>query len=363
MKKILLPILLIFSTLCLNAQTLNDIEAVEYDASQNRFFISNGNSIIARASNGDLSFFSNSSATHGMEVLGNHLFAIDGTTIRGIELDTETEVMALNITGASFLNGMTNDGVSTLYATDFSGKQIYKIDVADISNPTFEVIVNNTSTTPNGIVYDGTNNRLIFVNWGNNAAIKAVDLIDNSVSTLVTTTLGNIDGIDEDNDGNYYIASWSPDQITKYDNAFANPPEIITTPFLNNPADICYAKEIDSLAIPHYPGGGDEVVYVGFSTDTVSTNVLELADNDLDINIFPNPISDQSVIQFELDENVNVLLEIWSQEGKLLKTLLQGEQMAGNYTVLFSGIGLPSGNYWLHVKMNDRVKNYLLSIQ
>lgn len=363
MKKILLPILLIFSTLYLNAQTLNNIEAVEYDASQNRFLISNGNSIIARASNGDLSFFSTSSATHGMEVLGNHLFAIDGSTIRGIELDTETEVMALNIVGASFLNGMTTDGDSTLFATDFSSKKIYKINVADVTNPSFETIVNNTSTTPNGVVYDDTNYRLIFVNWGNNAPIKAVNLMDNSVSTIVTTSLGNIDGIDEDNDGNYYIASWSPDRITKYDNAFANPPETITTPFLNNPADICYAKEIDTLAIPHYPGGGDEVVYIGFSPDTMSTNTLELAADDLNINIFPNPISEQSVIQFKLEKNETISFEIWSQDGKLLKTLLAGEQMKGKHTILLSGINLTFGNYWLHVKRNNYIKNYMLSFQ
>ena len=67
-------------------------------------------------------------------------------------------------------------------------------------------IVSNTVSTPNGIVYDGENNRLIFVNWGSNAAIKAVDLSDNSVSTLTTTTLGNCDGIDNDSYGNYYVS-------------------------------------------------------------------------------------------------------------------------------------------------------------
>ena len=92
-----------------------------------------------------------------MEVLGDHLFVIDGSTIRGFELGTENEVMTLNISSAGFLNGMTNDGVSTLYATDFSGKKIYKIDVSDLSNPSSEVIVSNTISTPNGIIFDGAN--------------------------------------------------------------------------------------------------------------------------------------------------------------------------------------------------------------
>lgn len=352
MKKIQLFILLIISTLQVNSQTLTSIESVEYDASQNRFLISNGSSIIARASNGDLSYFGSASASYGMEVLGNHLFVIDGSTIRGYELDSENEVMSLNITGASFLNGMTNDGASTLYATDFGAKKIYKIDVADLSNPTFEVIVNNTSTTPNGIVFDDDHNRLIFVNWGSNAPIKAVDLSDNSVSTIVSTSVGNIDGIDEDNDGNYYIASWSPARIAKYDNLFANPPEIITTPFISSPADICYAKEIDTLAIP---SGGNEVVFVGFNTDTMVSPIRDILSEDFQLSIFPNPITENSTVQFHLKDKTLVRLNVWNQNGQLVKTLLNGQQMAGKHTVSFLGNNLPSGNYWLTLE-SDNVK-------
>lgn len=346
MKKIQLFVFLIITSFQLQSQTLNSIEAVEYDASQNRFFISNGSNIIARASNGDLSFFGSEGATNGMEVLGNHLFVIDGTTIRGFELDSENEVMTLNITGASFLNGLTNDGVSTLYATDFSGKKIYKIDVSDLSNPSAEIIVSNTISTPNGIIFDGANNRLIFVNWGNNAPIKSVDLTDNSVSTILTTSVGNIDGIDEDNDGNYYIAYWSPDKIAKYDNAFANPPEVISTPFLNSPADICYAKEIDTLGIPH---SGNILTLVGFAPDTISS-IYDIFSNEFELEVFPNPVTESSVVRFSLDKKTPLQLTILNQEGKLVKTLLEGEQMKGEHTISFAGMVIPSGFYWLSLE-------------
>ena len=349
MKKIQLFVFLIICSFQVQSQTLTQIEAVEYDASQNRFFISNGSNIIARASNGNLSFFGSEGATNGMEVLGNHLFVIDGSTIRGFELDTENEVMTLNISGAGFLNGLTNDGVSTLYATDFSGKKIYKIDVSDLSNPSSEIIVNNTGSTPNGIIFDGVNNRLIFVNWGNNAPIKAVDLSDNSVSTIVTTSVGNIDGIDEDNDGNYYIAYWNPSKIAKYDNAFANPPEVVSTPFLQNPADICYAKEIDTLAIPHYPSGTHQVTLVGLAPDTISS-IHDIYSNDFELEVFPNPVTENSVVRFSLDKKTPLQLSILTQEGKLVQTLLQGEQMIGEHTVSFTGMKIPSGIYWLSLE-------------
>lgn len=360
MKKIQLFCFLLLCTFQMQSQTLNNIESVEYDASQNRFLVSNGNSIIARASNGDLSFFGTGSATHGMEVLGDHLFAIDGSTIRGYELASANQVMALNIPGSFFLNGLTNDGVSTLYATDFSAGTIYKIDVSDLSAPSFEIIVNNTASTPNGIIYDGDNNRLIFVNWGGNAAIKAVDLSDNSVSTIVSTSVGNIDGIDEDNDGNYYIAYWSPGQIAKYDNAFANPPEVISTPFLNGPADICYAKEIDTLGIPH---SGNVLTLVGFAPDTMSTSTQNIFADDFELKVFPNPVTDDSIIRFSLDKKSAVQLSIVNQSGQLIKTLMQGEQMKGEHTISFSGISIPAGIYWLNLEGENLQKTIPIQIE
>jgi hypothetical protein len=358
MKKIQLFVFLIICAFQLQSQTLNNVESVEYDASQNRFFVSNGSSIIARASNGDLSFFGSEGATHGMEVLGDHLFVIDGSTIRGFELGTENEVMTLNISSAGFLNGMTNDGVSTLYATDFSGKKIYKIDVSDLSNPSSEVIVSNTISTPNGIIFDGANNRLIFVNWGNNAPIKAVDLSDNSVSTILTTSVGNIDGIDDDNDGNYYIAYWSPDKIAKYDNAFANPPEVVSTPFLNSPADICYAKEIDTLGIPH---SGNVLTLVGFAPDTI-TSIDDIFSDNFELAVFPNPVTENSVIRFSLDKKTALQLTIFNQEGKLVKTLLQGEQMKGEHTISFAGMSIPTGIYWLSLAGSNLKKTIPIQV-
>lgn len=359
MRKIQLFVFLFLATFQLQSQTLNNIESVEYDASQNRFFVSNGNNIIARASNGDLSVFGAEGASHGMEVLGNHLFVIDGSTIRGFELDTENEVMTLQVNNAAFLNGLTNDGVSTLYATDFSNKTIYKIDVSDLSNPSHEIIVSNTVSTPNGIIYDGDNNRLIFVNWGNNAPIKAVDLSDNSVSTILTTSVGNIDGIDEDNEGNYFISYWSPDKIAKYDNAFANPPEVISTPFLNSPADICYAKEIDTLAIPH---SGNVVTFVGFETDTISS-IYDIFSDDFELEVFPNPVTENSVVRFSLDKKTTLQLSIFNHEGKLVKTLLQGQQMKGEHTISFAGIAIASGNYWLSLDSSNGKKTIPIFIK
>jgi hypothetical protein len=333
-------IALLWASFSLNAQNFAG-ESLEYDAQQNRFFSSaNGGSIVQRAANGEISFFgSGLQATHGMEVMNNTLFAIAGSNVFGYDLDTETQVMQLTIPGATFLNGMASDGNSRLWVTDFSAKRIIEIDVSDYSNPTSEVVVANTVTTPNGIVYDETEDRLIFVNWGSNAPIKEVILSDYSVNTLMNTGLGNVDGVDKDNLGNFYISSWSPNRITRYNSDFSTA-EIISAPGITNPADICYALEIDTLAIPN---GNGTVTFVGFSLPTS----LEDLSNKNAFSVYPNPINENSQVVFELKESGPVKISIAGSDGRQVFTVLDERLPSGQHRVLLSGFVPAPGQYIL----------------
>ena len=348
MKKVVLLFLgLIFSSNMTFSQVYQSAESVEYDPVNKRWLASNGSNIIADDGYGNLSFFGSGSASHGMEVMGDQLFAISSNVLRVFDLSTEMEIASYSIPGVSFLNGITNDGVSNIYVTDFGAKKIYRIDVSDLGDISHEEIVSNTSQTPNGIIYDEDNNRLLFVTWGSNAKVRAVDLTNNMVSDVVNTGLGNIDGIDEDNAGDYYIASWSPAQISKYDKDFANPLEVITTPFISNPADIGYSLENDTLAIPI----GNNVVFVGFDTDSTTAVIDELATS-LDFKVYPNPISDQSYIQFELKQNEDIDLTLLDSNGRHIKTLMSGEQSAGLHKVLFADHRLTAGKYYVRLDIN-----------
>ena len=157
------------------------------------------------------------------------------------------------------------------------------------------------------------------------------------VSNIVANTgVGNIDGIDRDNDGNYYIAHWSPDAITKYNGDFSSS-ETVSTPTLNSPADICYALAPDTLAIP----GGNQVVFVGFETSVG----LEEAIAAQPFRIFPNPASERSVISFELTENKFITLTLHDAAGKLIAEMANGEFVTGKHQVNLSGSDLTEGTY------------------
>lgn len=331
-------------------QNLTGVESVEFDPTTERFLVTNGSSIVFIDDNEDAdgTLATGAGADYGMEVMNGVLWAIDNNQIKGYNVSDGSLLSSASVSGASFLNGMASDGVSRLWVTDFSLKKIHQIDVSDLSNPVVTQIVANTVSTPNGIVYDGENNRLIFVNWGSNAAIKAVDLSDNSVSTLTTTTLGNCDGIDNDSYGNYYVSSWTPvARITRFNNDFSTN-ETITVTGLSSPADICYAQSIDTLAIPN--SGNNTVRLVGFAN---SVGVEENTNSVDNFSIYPNPVNINSVMEFELKESQRVKIEFLDMTGKVAFQVTDEIFPSGRNKILLGALDLSSGNYICRVQSQE----------
>lgn len=344
----------ICSSLVFQAQNLQTIESIEYDPIQGRFLVSNSNSVVHvdGDGNGVSTLPSPLAAAYGMEIFNNHLFAIHSNRVKVFDLATNTLVQNVNITGAGFLNGMASDGVARVWVTDFSTKKIHQIDFTDLANPVTTLLSNNTTTTPNGIVYDEANNRLVFVAWGSNAPIKALDLTDNTITTLATTTLGNCDGIDKDGLGNYFVASWSPNRITKYSPDFSVSEIITVTGGLSSASDICYANEIDTLAIPN--SGNTTVVYVGFDNTPNSLNSLT-AGSDFMTATF----NDRWEISYFSPAQKNIDYLLLDSQGKVIvseKWLLENT----TNRLIIPNNALPSGTYFLAFP-NSKTKAIKLS--
>lgn len=287
---------------CVFSQSLNGPESIEFDLYHNRYLISNSDNgqILARDMQGNLTVFASgiSPNPYGLEILGNVLYANCGGRIKGFDLETGTQVFDLNL-GATFLNGITTDGLFNLFVTDFSAKTIYRVRPA--SNA-YNLMAQNLVQSPNGIEYDAANNRLVFVNWGANAPIKAFNLADSTVTTIATTTLGSCDGICWNGLDSWYITAWSGNRLVKYDRNFAEAPVTILSG-LNSPADIDYNFRGDTIAIPN--SGNNTLRFVGMPAITnVNCNLLPLDIVDGSV-AFSNDISSfgDSVLRVSLVNN------------------------------------------------------------
>jgi len=258
----------------INAQSLSGPESIEYDAANNRYLVSNTSSgqILARSANGSLSVFKSgiSPAPYGLEILGNRVYACCGGFIKGFNLQTGAQEFNLNL-GGTFLNGITTDGLGNLFATDFSAKKIFRIKT---NTNSFTTMASNLGQSPNGICYDQANNRLVFVNWGSNAPVKALSLVDSTVSTIATTTLQNCDGIVWNGLDTWYVTAWGGQKAVKFNANFSGGPTNVTTS-LANPADIDYNENGDTLAIPN--SSNNSLTFIGLpAIVNVNCNLLPL---------------------------------------------------------------------------------------
>jgi len=259
---------------------LNGPESIDFDPVNNRYLIANSSNgkIMQRSSNGTISQFVGgiSPNPYGIEVVGTTVYACCSGKVLGYDLTTGLQVFSVNL-GATFLNGITHDNSGNLFVTDFSAKKIYRINIA---TQAFNVFAQNLTQSPNGIIYDAPSNSLVFVSWGSTAKIKRCSLLDSTVTTILTTSYTNIDGIARKSNGDFYISTWGTNSVYKYNNDFTTTPILIVSG-LSSPADIYYNDLTDTLAIPN--SGNNTLTFVGQST------VSLLEQNASGVSIFPNP--------------------------------------------------------------------------
>lgn len=319
-----------------SSQTYSGPESAEFDVANNRWLVANTSShqVLAQDSAGTLSIFVSGlgSGPYGIEIVGDTLFCCSGSSIKGYSLTTGIQVFNLNL-GASFLNGITHDDAGNLYATDFSAKTIYKVNIAA---QTDSIIASGLVQSPNGIIFDQANGRCVFVNWGSNAPVKAIDLTTYVVTTVITTTLSNCDGIARDGQGRYYVSNWGSQTIVRFDSSFAAPPTTVGTG-LNNPADIFYDVTHDILAVPN--AGNNTVAFLDFNTvgiEEQSYPLLSIA--------YPNPA--QNFLTIDIAEDKIEAIAIYTLTGQLID-----ERTCFNIgkSILINVSDLDFGNYFYSV--------------
>lgn len=241
------------------AQTLSGPESIEYHARLDRTLVSNtdNGTIVARAADGTLSLFTAAPGSpYGIELLAGTLFVLDSGSVKGYDVDSAVPVMNLPLAGAGFLNGITSNGVDTLYVSDFAAKTITTIDVSNLAAPIAATPVSTGSSTPNGLVFDRVGQRLLIATWGGSAKILGLALTPGATpAALINTSLANLDGISLDCRGRIFVAAWggcaSGGCLRRFDPPFSlNSPAQAVVDSLSSPADIDYDWVGADIAVP-----------------------------------------------------------------------------------------------------------------
>jgi hypothetical protein len=69
---------------------------------------------------------------------------------------------------------------------------------------------------------------------------------------------------------------------------------------------------------------------------------------------FPNPFNPSTSINFAIEKNGHVSLNVYNAEGKFIKELMNKQMISGNYEIKFDGENLPSGVYFYKIEFDGK---------
>jgi len=202
-------------------------ESVVFNAQDKSFFVSNvngnpndvdGNGYISTLSlDGEIlkqHWIDGLNAPKGLALIGDTLYVADINELVVINTQQHKIIKRYKDSNAVFLNDVAAAGDGTVYVSDMMTNTIYRLH-----DDKFEPwIQSDELEQPNGLLVEGNN--LIVGSWGNMTEgegfatkiaghLKTIDISTKKISSLGNKTpAGNLDGVESDGKGNYFVTDW-----------------------------------------------------------------------------------------------------------------------------------------------------------
>jgi len=216
-------------------QGFNNPESVIYDASSDVLFVSNVNgSGVEKDGNGYISkiltdgtvlrkqWIVGLNAPKGLTIHEGTLYVADIDTLVAIDIASGTISNSYQVDDAKFLNDVAADKDGRIFVSDMVLNRIHCLCDGQIiiwlESPELE--------NPNGLHPEGDN--LILGAWGVMTEgfatevpghLKSISISDKSITSLGGTPIGNLDGVESDGMGGYYVTDWMTGKLYQIDKA------------------------------------------------------------------------------------------------------------------------------------------------
>jgi len=129
-----------------------------------------------------------------------------------------------------------------------------------------------------------------------------------------------------------------------------------TISFQGSVSSMEQANPIHLTVIPdHHPNKSKMISTNGFTSPLSSLDRMEPASFHLD-RPYPNPFNPSTIIEFEIENNINVSLKVYGVNGKLMETLMERRASAGKHIINWNAKNIAAGIYFIRMRVADRVK-------
>ncbi|MEM7163558.1 MAG: T9SS type A sorting domain-containing protein, partial [Bacteroidota bacterium] len=342
MDKIVFPIFLLFS-FGLLSQDLNNPEELYYHPESKSYFISNtSDGQLFRANkNQPLSIFSSKGmGSHGIAAWSDRLLALKGDRINLLDIETGALLGEIQISGAKFLKDIVQLDGNCFLISDFSTKKIFKLKFN--RNSSYEISEwLKLGLIPCGLMCD--EDFLYVAHWGQEGAISRIDLSSKEVKNVFLTNKSNLMNIASDGEF-LFVNAWKENEVIQLNKDFKSEPTYIQNPKVLYPGGLCFDRAADKLRMT-------DMGLNRFNQPFEKSTLLE--DRSAELNAFPNPVTYNSRISYHLDEEGEVIIQLFNCKGQLLKTVKRKFEEAGDQQFILEKENLSDGLYFLQIRSDS----------
>ena len=121
--------------------------------------------------------------------------------------------------GAVCFNDVTADKYGNVYVGDTYTDSIYRLNQFS----QLPILLNSPNLYPNGIHIDATKSQMIVGSWGSvmegwgtpelSGSLKSLDLNTKKLKNLGSKPIGNLDGVESDGKGSYFVTDWGATKL------------------------------------------------------------------------------------------------------------------------------------------------------
>lgn len=214
--------------LLLSITTFENPESVVFDNAREQVFVSQANfavpegggKIAQLSASGvikELGFVEGLNHPKGLGIHDDKLYVADVTELVEIEIPTAKIIRKIPVAGAMFLNDVAIGSDGTVYVSDTLTNKIHRLTQGGEIE---EFISDEKLNNPNGLYVKG--DKIFVGSWGKidgttvdamtkakpNGRLLSVDIASKEITVLSPADVGNLDGVEDDGNGNFYVSDW-----------------------------------------------------------------------------------------------------------------------------------------------------------
>ncbi len=200
-------------------------ESVVFDQDREFVYISNigekkpGDGFISKTNlDGDvleLNWITNLNDPKGLLIQDDLLYVSDNTDLVIMDIETGSITSRIEVEGSKFLNDITADEEGNIYISDTGNSSIYKLQKD--SDMVTQWLSTEELEFPNGLLV--VDDHIYVAAWGKEEGgnLLKVSLETKEISKISRNPVGNLDGIQLNNDNNFYISDWATGDVFEID--------------------------------------------------------------------------------------------------------------------------------------------------